>query len=100
MFIWISFLRIDLKTIPNSSAIFERILTGKDGALTVRCTLRMRFCASYTSSKNIWYPATSLPHLLYGRLANIMFRSACLKLLVKLRFEVLTTLQNLVAVTW
>jgi hypothetical protein len=48
MFIWISFLRIDLKPFRNSSARFGRILARKDGAL--RCTLRMRFCASYISS--------------------------------------------------
>jgi hypothetical protein len=50
MFIWISFLRIDLKPVRNSSARFGRILATKDGAINVRCTLRMRFCASYISS--------------------------------------------------
>jgi hypothetical protein len=50
MFIWISLLRIDLKPVRNSSARFESILARKDGALNVRCTLHMRFCASYISS--------------------------------------------------
>jgi hypothetical protein len=50
MSIWISLLRIDLKPVGNSSARFGRILARKDGALNVRCTLRMRFCASYISS--------------------------------------------------
>jgi hypothetical protein len=50
MFIWISLLRNDLKPVRNSIARFGGILTRKDGALNVRCTLRMRFCASYISS--------------------------------------------------
>jgi hypothetical protein len=50
MFIRISLLRIDLKPVRNSSARFGRILARKDGVLNVRCTLRMRFCASHTSS--------------------------------------------------
>jgi hypothetical protein len=50
MFIWISFLRIDLKPVRNSSARFGRILARKDGAINVRYTLHMRFCASYISS--------------------------------------------------
>jgi hypothetical protein len=50
MFIWISLLRIDLKPVGNSSARFGRILARKDGALNVRCTLRMQFCASYIFS--------------------------------------------------
>jgi hypothetical protein len=45
MFIWISPLRIYLKSVRNSSARFGRVL-----ALNVRCTLRMLFCASYISS--------------------------------------------------
>jgi hypothetical protein len=44
--IWISLLRIDLKPIRNSSARFGSIFARKDCALHVRCTLRMRFCAS------------------------------------------------------
>jgi hypothetical protein len=50
MFIWISLLRIDFKPVQNSSARFGRILARKDGALNVRCTLRMRFCSSFISS--------------------------------------------------
>jgi hypothetical protein len=50
MFILISLLRIDLKPVRNSSARYGRILARKDGALNVRCTLRVRFCASYISS--------------------------------------------------
>jgi hypothetical protein len=50
MFVWISLLRIDLKPVRNISATFGRILARKDGALNVRCTLRMRLCASYISS--------------------------------------------------
>jgi hypothetical protein len=52
MFVWISLLRIDLKPVRNSSARFGRILARKDGALNVRCTLCMRFCASYIFSFN------------------------------------------------
>jgi hypothetical protein len=50
MLIWISLLRIDPKPVRNSSASFEHILAITDGALNVRCTLHMRFCASYISS--------------------------------------------------
>jgi hypothetical protein len=50
MFIWIALLRIDLKPGQSSSARFGYVLARKDGALNVRCTLRMRFCASYISS--------------------------------------------------
>jgi hypothetical protein len=38
------------RRVRNSSASFGRILATKDGALNGRCTLRMRFCASYISS--------------------------------------------------
>jgi hypothetical protein len=38
------------ETCRNSSARFGRILARKNGALNVRRTLRMRFCASYISS--------------------------------------------------
>jgi hypothetical protein len=41
---------MDLKPVRNSSARYERILARKNSALNVRCTLRMRFCASYMSS--------------------------------------------------
>jgi hypothetical protein len=41
---------MDQKPVRNSSARLGRVLTRKDGALNVRCTLRMRFCASYISS--------------------------------------------------
>jgi hypothetical protein len=50
MLIWISLLRINLKPFRNINATFGRILASKDGALNIRCTLRMRFCASYISS--------------------------------------------------
>jgi hypothetical protein len=50
MFIWILLLLIYLKPVRNSSARFGSILAIKDGALNVRCILRMRFCASYISS--------------------------------------------------
>jgi hypothetical protein len=50
MFIWISLLHIDLKPVRICSVRFGRILARKCGALNVRCTLRMRFCASYISS--------------------------------------------------
>jgi hypothetical protein len=43
-------LRIDLKPVRKSSARFGRILARKGGALNIRCTLRMRFCASCISS--------------------------------------------------
>jgi hypothetical protein len=52
--IWISLLRIDLIPLRNSSTSFGRILTRKDGALNVRCTLRMRFWASYISFKTLF----------------------------------------------
>jgi hypothetical protein len=38
------------KSVRNSSARFVRILARKYGALNVRCTQRIRFCASYISS--------------------------------------------------
>jgi hypothetical protein len=50
MFMWISVLRIDLKPLRNSSARFGRMLARKDGALNLRCTLRIRFCAPCISS--------------------------------------------------
>jgi hypothetical protein len=50
MFIWISLFRIYLKPVRNSSARIGRVLARKDGTLNFRCALRMRFCASYTSS--------------------------------------------------
>jgi hypothetical protein len=78
MFIWISLLRIDLKPVRNSSARFGCILTRKDGALNVRCTLRMRFCTAYISSfktlfsirgyimlssERIWVSMGVVPHI-------------------------------------
>jgi hypothetical protein len=54
MFIWISLLRIDLKPVRSCSSRFGSILARKYGALNVRCTLRMRFCASYISFKMLF----------------------------------------------
>jgi hypothetical protein len=54
MFIWIYLLLIDLKPVPSSSARFGRILARKYGAFNVRCTLRMRFCASCISFKTLF----------------------------------------------
>jgi hypothetical protein len=68
MFIWISLLRIDLKPVRNSSASFVLILARKDGALNVRCTLRMRFCASYMSSFKTLFSILGYIMLSFGRI--------------------------------
>jgi hypothetical protein len=68
MFMWISLLRIDLKSVRNSSANVERILARKDGALNVRCTLRMRFCASYNSSFKTLFSVLGYIMLSFGRI--------------------------------
>jgi hypothetical protein len=67
MFIWISLPRIDLKPVRNSSARFGRILARKNGALNVRCTLCMRFCASYMSF-NKHFPILGYIMLSSGRI--------------------------------
>jgi hypothetical protein len=51
--------RIDLKPVRKSNARFGRILATKDGALNVRCTLRMR-CSSYMSSLKDTFVYTGL----------------------------------------
>jgi hypothetical protein len=68
MFIWISLLRIDLKPVRNSSARFRRILARKDGALIVRCTLRMQFCASFISSFKTLFSILGYIMLSFGRI--------------------------------
>jgi hypothetical protein len=68
MFIWISLFRIDLKHVRNSSARFKRILARKDGALEFRCTLRMRFFASYISSFKTLFSVLGYIMLSFGRI--------------------------------
>jgi hypothetical protein len=68
MFIWISLLRIDPKPVRNSNAKFRRILARKDGALNVRCTLRMRFCSSYISSLKTLFSILGYIMLSIGRI--------------------------------
>jgi len=68
MFIWFSLLRIDLKPVRNSNARFGRTLARKDGALNVRCTLRMRFCASYISSFKTRFSILGYIILSFGRI--------------------------------
>jgi hypothetical protein len=68
MFIWISLHHIDLKPIRNSSARFGRISAGKDDAFNVRCTLRMRFCASYIFSFKIFFSVLGYIMLSSGRI--------------------------------
>jgi hypothetical protein len=68
MFIWISLLRIDLKPVRNSSARFGRIVARKDSPLNVRCTLRMRFCASFISSFNTLFSILGYIMLSFGKI--------------------------------
>jgi hypothetical protein len=68
MFIWNSLLHIDLKPVRRSSARFERILARKDGVSNVRCTLRMRFCASYISSFKTLFSILGYIMLNFGRI--------------------------------
>jgi hypothetical protein len=68
MFIWILLLRIDLKPVRNSSARLGHILARKDGALNVRCTLRMRFCAPYVSSFKTLFSILAYIMLSFGRI--------------------------------
>jgi hypothetical protein len=68
MFVWISLLRINLTPVPNSSARFGRILARKDGALNIRCTLHMRFCASYISPLKILFSVQGYIMLSFGRI--------------------------------
>jgi hypothetical protein len=68
MFIFISLLRIDLKPVRNGSARFGRMLARKDGALNVRCTLRMRFCASYICSFKTLFSTLAYIMLSFGRM--------------------------------
>jgi hypothetical protein len=65
MFIWNSLFCFDLKPVRNSSARFRRIM---DGALNVRCTLRMRFCASYISSFKKLFSLLCYVMLGFGRI--------------------------------
>jgi hypothetical protein len=68
MFVWISLLRIDLQPVRSSRARFRRILARKYGALDIRCTLRMRFCASYISSYKTLFSVLGYIMLSFGRL--------------------------------
>jgi hypothetical protein len=68
MFIWISLFCIGLKCVRNSNMRFGRILARKDGALNVRCTLRMRFCASYISSFKTLFSILSYIMLNFGNI--------------------------------
>jgi hypothetical protein len=66
--IWISLLRMDLKPVRICSVRFGRILARKCGALNVRCTLRMRFCASYISSFKTLLSVLGCIMLSFGRI--------------------------------
>jgi hypothetical protein len=68
MFTWISLHRFDVKPVRNSTARFGRILTRKDGALNVRSTLRMRFCAAYISSFKILFSVLGYIMLSFERI--------------------------------
>jgi hypothetical protein len=68
MFIWISLLCIDSKPVRNSSARFGRILASKDDVLNARCTLRMRFCASYISSSKTLFSILGYIMLSFGKM--------------------------------
>jgi hypothetical protein len=57
-----------LKPVRNSSARFGRILARKDGAIYVRCTLRMRFCAAYISSFKALFSVLCYIILSFGRI--------------------------------
>jgi hypothetical protein len=70
MLMWISLLCIDLKPVRNSIARFGRILARKDGALNVRCTLRMRFWASYISSFKILFSVLGYVMLNFGMICS------------------------------
>jgi hypothetical protein len=72
MFIWISLLRIDLKPVRNCSGRFELILARENGALNIRCTLRMRFCAFYISSFKTLFSILCYIMLSSGRLCVSM----------------------------
>jgi hypothetical protein len=67
-FIWISLLRIDLKPVRNSSVSFGRILARNDSTLNVRCTLRIRFCASYVSFFKALFSVLVYIMLSFGRI--------------------------------
>jgi hypothetical protein len=67
MFIWILLLRINQKPVQNSSARSGCTLVRKDGALNVRCTLRMRFCTSYISSFKTLFSILGYIMLSFGR---------------------------------
>jgi hypothetical protein len=47
---------------------FGQVLARKDGALNVRCTLRMRFCASYISSFKTLFSILGYIMLSFGRI--------------------------------
>jgi hypothetical protein len=81
MFIWISLLCIDLKPVRNSSARFVWILARKDGALNVRCTMRMRFCASYISSFKTLFSVLGyiIPRVVTGEKNSPTVAHACRK---------------------
>jgi hypothetical protein len=68
MFKWISLFRIDLKPVRNSSERSGSILVRKDGALNVRCTLYMRFCACYISSFKTLFSVLGYIMLSFGRI--------------------------------
>jgi hypothetical protein len=72
VFVWISLLLIDLKPVRNCSARFRRILARKDGALNIRDTLRMRFCASYISSFKKRFSLRGCIMLSFGRISVSM----------------------------
>jgi hypothetical protein len=61
-----------LKPVRNSSARFGSILAIKDGSLNVRCTMRMRFCASCISSFKTLFSILGYNMLSSGRICVTM----------------------------
>jgi hypothetical protein len=72
VFLWISLLLIDLKPDRNSNARFGRLLARQNGALNVRCTLPMRFRASYISSFKTLFSVLSYIMLSFERICVSM----------------------------
>jgi hypothetical protein len=68
MFICISLLRIDVKRIRSSSARFGLVLARTYGDVNVRCTLRMRLCASYISTFKTLFTILDYIMLGFGRI--------------------------------
>jgi hypothetical protein len=59
---------MEWKPVRNNRARCGRILARKDGTLNVRCTLRMRFCASYIDSFKTLFSVLGYIMLSFGRM--------------------------------